>query len=87
LLGKIGQLRHGMVFCDIGHGVGNLPIQASFCFGCESRGIEMVGERHEIAANFKEFMLGQHQRLSEKKGKASALSVVFLSSLSITIPY
>jgi hypothetical protein len=72
LLGNIGRLHQGMVFCDIGHGIGNLPIQAAFTYGCESRGIEMVGGRHDIASSFHEFIMGQHQRFSDKDGQASA---------------
>ena len=61
----------GKVFCDIGHGVGNLPLQAAFTYGCESRGIEMVGDRHDIAECLVDFFKRQHQLISDQEGEVS----------------
>ena len=69
VLGTIGNLGKGHVFVDVGHGIGNLPIQAAFTRGCESRGIEMVGDRHDIAMCLDEFYQNQHQLISDHEGK------------------
>ena len=69
LLGTIGKLGKDKVFCDIGHGIGNLPIQAAFTHGCESRGIEMVGDRHAIAECLNEFFHTQHKLVSDQSGE------------------
>lgn len=69
LLGTIGKLEKGQVFCDIGHGIGNLPIQAALTRGCESRGIEMVGDRHAIALCLNEFYHDQHKLISDQEGE------------------
>ena len=68
-MSTIGNLGKGKVFCDIGHGVGNLPLQAAFTYGCESRGIEMVGDRHDIADCLVDFFQRQHQLISDQKGE------------------
>lgn len=57
---KILELRREDVFLDIGHGVGNTCLHASFCTGCDSRGIEVVSDRHEIALKFRGGLLVQH---------------------------
>jgi len=49
LFEKIVPLKWFHVFCDLGHGVGNTVLQAAYTVGCESRGIELVGFRHERA--------------------------------------
>ena len=57
---KILELRRQDVFLDIGHGVGNTCLHASFCIGCDSRGIEVVSDRHEIADKFRGGMYAEH---------------------------
>ena len=37
------------IFIDIGSGIGNTCLQASYTVGCDSRGIELVKDRHAIA--------------------------------------
>jgi len=46
---EIGGLQRGHSFVDIGHGLGNLPLQAAYTIGCESRGLELVGDRCDIS--------------------------------------
>jgi hypothetical protein len=41
MLSILEVTRHD-VFLDIGHGIGNTCLYASYCIGCESRGIEVV---------------------------------------------
>ena len=57
---KILELRREDIFLDIGHGVGNTCLHASFCTGCDSRGIEVVTDRHEIADKFRGGMYAEH---------------------------
>jgi Histone methylation protein DOT1 len=43
-------------FLDIGHGVGNIVLMASYLFKCHSRGIEVVRDRHQVAVKFQRAM-------------------------------
>lgn len=44
-----------LIIVDIGHGIGNIPIQAAFTGLCsESRGIELVASRTDIAEEMKQ---------------------------------
>jgi hypothetical protein len=58
---KLLELRREDVFLDIGHGLGNTCLHAAFCVGCESRGIEVVSSRHEIAEVFRGHMMNFHR--------------------------
>lgn len=49
LLDSIAHLKPKSVICDLGHGVGNLVIQAAYTMGCEGRGIELVQAWHSVA--------------------------------------
>jgi hypothetical protein len=49
LLNSIAQLTPRSVICDLGHGIGNLIIQAAYTIGCECRGIELISARHSVA--------------------------------------
>jgi cyclopropane fatty-acyl-phospholipid synthase-like methyltransferase len=49
LLVNILQLKDDDVFLDLGHGIGNICIQAAYTIGCEARGIELVKARHLVA--------------------------------------
>ncbi len=64
---KILELRRKDVFLDIGHGVGNTCLHASFCTGCDSRGIEVVSDRHEIADKFRGGMYAEHNCTDEPR--------------------
>lgn len=64
---KILELRREDVFLDIGHGVGNTCLHASFCIGCDSRGIEVVSDRHEIADKFRGGMYAEHNGREEPR--------------------
>ena len=57
LLHSIAQLKPESIICDLGHGVGNLVIQAAYTIGCESRGIELVQARHEVAETLRAHFL------------------------------
>jgi len=54
---EMTNLKPHEIFLDIGHGLGNAVIQASFTIGCESRGIEVVPERCRMAELFRELMM------------------------------
>lgn len=41
----ITGLKRNDIFLDIGHGIGNAPIQAAVTLGCEARGLELVKDR------------------------------------------
>jgi hypothetical protein len=64
---KILELRREDLFLDIGHGVGNTCLHASFCTGCDSRGIEVVSDRHEIADKFRGGMYAEHNSRDEPR--------------------
>ena len=64
---KILELRREDLFLDIGHGVGNTCLHASFCTGCDSRGIEVVSDRHEIADKFRGGMYAEHNCRDEPR--------------------
>jgi hypothetical protein len=49
---RILELTRQDVFLDVGHGIGNTCLYASFCTGCDSRGIEVVANRHSVAEVF-----------------------------------
>lgn len=57
---QILELRREDIFLDIGHGIGNTCLHASFCAGCDSRGIEVVSDRHDIADRFRGAMIAEH---------------------------
>lgn len=40
------------VFVDLGHGIGNACLQASYTIGCRSRGIELVDSRFYVSEAF-----------------------------------
>lgn len=44
------------MFLDIGHGIGNAPLQAAFTAGCEARGVELIEDRQSIAAAFRDYL-------------------------------
>jgi hypothetical protein len=52
LLEEILQVQKTDVFVDVGHGIGNAVLQAAYTMGCESKGIEVVGDRNSIARVF-----------------------------------
>ncbi|KAL7572814.1 hypothetical protein ACA910_014670 [Epithemia clementina (nom. ined.)] len=54
LLRTILNIQPSDVFVDIGHGIGNAVLQAAYTIGCESRGIEVVEERHAFSCYFQE---------------------------------
>jgi hypothetical protein len=58
-----------MIFCDIGHGIGNLVHQAAYTYGCESRGIEMVGDRCDISKVYDDWFQLQHKLVSDRTGE------------------
>ena len=71
---QILELRREDIFLDIGHGIGNTCLHASFCAGCDSRGIEVVSDRHDIADRFRGAMIAEHNG-SERPSKPDIGSV------------
>jgi len=63
---KLTKLKQEDRFLDIGHGIGNAPLQAAYTIGCNSRGIEISKDRHFIAKLF-EADLVELTSLKEKK--------------------
>jgi len=49
LLRNILQVKMDEIFVDIGHGLGNTVLQASYTIGCKSRGIEVCKDRNALA--------------------------------------
>ncbi|GMH84239.1 hypothetical protein TrST_g692 [Triparma strigata] len=45
----INEIRNDQIFLDIGSGIGNAVYQMALMYGCESRGIEINKDRHDIA--------------------------------------
>uniref|UniRef100_A0A7S4EED9 C2H2-type domain-containing protein n=1 Tax=Pseudo-nitzschia australis TaxID=44445 RepID=A0A7S4EED9_9STRA len=66
---QILELGRDDIFLDIGHGVGNTCLHASFCIGCDSRGIEVVSDRHEIAEKFLGGMYAEHNGMVGSRPK------------------
>lgn len=57
-------MKKSEVFIDVGHGIGNAVLQAAFTIGCESRGIEVVPDRCQIADQFCELMFEKFETSS-----------------------
>jgi len=51
------------VFLDIGHGLGNTVLQASYTRRCDARGIELINDRNQAAAAYADDLEGQRLRL------------------------
>jgi cyclopropane fatty-acyl-phospholipid synthase-like methyltransferase len=47
---KLTGLKRNEIFLDLGHGIGNAPIQAAATIGCESRGLELVKNRFSLSS-------------------------------------
>ena len=63
---KILKLEKDDIFIDIGHGLGIPSIQAAFTTGCEARGIEVVEDRHAVAAILQNEIQGLHAKNIER---------------------
>ncbi|VEU42839.1 unnamed protein product [Pseudo-nitzschia multistriata] len=72
---KILELGPDDIFLDIGHGVGNTCLHASFCIGCDSRGIEVVSDRHEIAEKFRGGMYAEHKGAVVSRPKVGSVDL------------
>ena len=46
------NLRSDHVFIDLGHGIGNVCLQAAFTVGCKAKGIELVEARYYASQAF-----------------------------------
>ena len=55
------------VFLDIGHGLGNTVLQASYTRRCDARGIELINDRNQAAAAYADDLEGQRLRLHLKR--------------------
>ena len=49
ILNDIAKVKKGSVVVDLGHGAGNFVIHAAYTMGCESRGLEIMAPRHNVA--------------------------------------
>ena len=56
------------VYIDIGAGLYNSVFQAAFTYGCESRGIEIVEERHQIGLRLKKNLKQQLTAINTSRG-------------------
>jgi hypothetical protein len=52
LFQEVLELTKTDIFVDIGHGIGSTCLHAAYTCGCESRGIEVVYDRHVVAVAF-----------------------------------
>lgn len=59
-------MKRSDIFLDVGHGIGNSCLQAAYCTGCESRGIEVVKDRFNISLDFQN-ALGEMTRWVDKQ--------------------
>lgn len=71
LLQDIGQLGSHQVFVDIGHGIGNLCLQAAYTLGCEARGIEVMDARNNCGEAYRRNFEEQHRIMSERDLKVN----------------
>ena len=69
MIEEVMLLTKDMVYLDIGHGIGNTCMQAAFTVGCEARGIEVVGDRDDIARYFYEDLLKQNETIRQRDQK------------------
>lgn len=51
---ELTGLQRNEIFLDLGHGLGNAPIQAAATIGCEGRGLELVENRCLLSFAFQE---------------------------------
>mmetsp|Transcript_20343 Transcript_20343/g.30981 ORF Transcript_20343/g.30981 Transcript_20343/m.30981 type:complete len:248 (+) Transcript_20343:108-851(+) len=75
-----------MTFLDIGHGIGNVSLQAAFVIGCEARGIEVINSRHTVAEIFKLDLETQLKVIEERDRKQHQVGRVSLRHGSLTDP-
>lgn len=66
---EVLELKPDDVFVDIGHGIGNTMMQASYTFGCESRGVEVVENRNFVAQRFRDNLKWQREVHQERDGR------------------
>jgi hypothetical protein len=71
--GKVDDEGKPQVFCDIGHGVGNVVFQAAYTLGCEARGIELVQDRWQISDSLREALDTVHKNQSYLTGEVSRI--------------
>ena len=84
---KVMKLEKSHVFLDIGHGLGNMVLQAAYTVGCQSRGIEAVGDRHSKAEIYKGRMNEIHNLYNkERDGKKYHVGTVQMHHGSLEDP-
>ena len=55
------------VVCDLGSGIGNFVMQAAICYGCESIGVEIMVDRHNVALTLRNEMISQASEFAKKE--------------------
>jgi precorrin-6B methylase 2 len=63
------------IFLDIGHGLGNFPVQAAYRTGCEARGIEVDNDRLDISRQFSADFHRAANQLDIKKRRVSCSAI------------
>jgi Histone methylation protein DOT1 len=69
---QVLRLKRSDIFLDIGHGIGNCCLQATYCNGCESRGIEVVPDRYNISLKVATSFQQGASRLDADQGRVSS---------------
>ena len=70
------EVQKSDIFVDLGHGIGNVALQASYMFGCESRGIEVVNERNLLARIFQSNLEEQRHVQKDRDGRVAPVGKV-----------
>ena len=68
---QVLRLKRSDVFLDVGHGIGNSCLQAAYCVGCESRGIEVVRDRFGISQGFQARIEDMAKQLDKDERRVS----------------
>lgn len=78
ILFDVLKLKRSDIFLDIGHGVGNACLQAAYCVGCESRGIEIIKDRYGVSLEFQAQIETMACELQQTKGTSRVAGNVVL---------
>ncbi|GMH69053.1 hypothetical protein TL16_g05069 [Triparma laevis f. inornata] len=65
-IAELTDLKASEIFVDVGSGVGNAPMQMACTVGCESRGIELMPDRHIVGHGY--MWPAIEQAISERDG-------------------
>lgn len=81
----MGPLKKHQTFADLGHGVGNACLQASYTVGCKSKGIELIDARYFVSEAFHRAM--DVATLEARSRDVSASSHRWLAHSLVSLSY